>query len=180
MRRWWPPDVPGRVRELRFAHSPGRFDASYLNSLREFAVAIILDLADDRSGIVAVDVLYHERNKREVPKPQNRRRNQEVLDRSGAFGPVALDVFRGSDLTLVFLQHLLLLSMLQHPSHEWGWGRFVVAHPAGNVDAADLSRRYGNLLIDPSTFSVVTLEELLDARALPPPSTTAIRTRYLP
>ena len=176
---WWP-DVPGQVRELRFSYSPGRFDASYLNSLREFAVAILLDLDDGRSGIVAVNVIYHERNKREVPKPQNRRRNQEVLDRSGAFGPAALDVFGGSDLTVVFLEHLLLLSMLQHPSREWGWGRFVVVHPAGNVDAADLGRRYGNLLIDSSIFTVTTIEDLLDAETLPPASTTAIRERYVP
>ena len=30
---WWP-EAPGRVTDVRFAHSPGRFDPSYSNSLR--------------------------------------------------------------------------------------------------------------------------------------------------
>ena len=33
---------------------------------------------------------------------------------------------------MTWLEHLLLLSMLQHPSGEWTWGRYVVVHPAGN------------------------------------------------
>ena len=179
VRTWWP-DVPGRVREVRFAHSPGRFDPAFLNSLREFAAAIILDLDDGGSGLLAVEVIYHERNKREIPKPQNRGRNQQVLERSDAFTPAALDVFDGSDLTVVFLEHLLLLSVLQHPSREWRWGRLVVVHPTGNTDAADLCRRYDGLLTDRSTFSVATLDDLLDAPALPQLSSAAIRQRYLP
>jgi hypothetical protein len=59
----WFADVPGHVAEVRFAHSPGRFDPSYLNSLRAFAVAVILDLDDGSRGILAIDVKYHERNK---------------------------------------------------------------------------------------------------------------------
>ena len=39
----WFPDAPGPVTEIRFAHSPGRLDPSYLNSLRAFDAAIILD-----------------------------------------------------------------------------------------------------------------------------------------
>ncbi len=30
---WWP-DAPGTVADVRFEHSPGRFDPAYLNSLR--------------------------------------------------------------------------------------------------------------------------------------------------
>lgn len=40
----------------------------------------------------------------------------------------------------------LLLSMLQHTSGRWGWGRFVVVHPAGNSDYAELCARYRTLL----------------------------------
>ena len=42
---WWP-DAPGTVCDVRFAHSPGRFDPAYLNSLRAFDVAFVLDLGD--------------------------------------------------------------------------------------------------------------------------------------
>jgi hypothetical protein len=176
---WWP-DVPGTVREVRFAHSPGRFDVTYLNSLRQLDVAFVLDLGDGTSGVLGVGVGYHERNKREIPKPENRWRTEEVLHRSGVFRPAALDVFDGSDLTVMFLEHLLLLSMLQHPSGAWSWGRHVVVHPAGNVDRVDACARYDALVADRSTFAVTTLEALLAAGALPAATEAAVRARYVP
>jgi hypothetical protein len=80
----------------------------------------------------------------------------------------------------MWLEHLLLLSMLQHASGTWSWGRYVVVHPAGNSDVADAVGRYRNLLVDGSTFSSVTIEELLDAGVLLAATTSALRDRYLP
>jgi Transposase len=73
---------------------------------------------------------------------------------------------------------MVLLSMLQHVSSSWGWGRYVVFHPAGNSDVAEACNRYQELLVDQSTFSSVSIEELLDANVLPA-QTTALRDRYL-
>ena len=39
---WWP-DAPGTVADVRFEHSPGRLDPAYLNSLRRFDAAFVLD-----------------------------------------------------------------------------------------------------------------------------------------
>jgi hypothetical protein len=179
VRTWWP-DAPGRAREVRFAHSPGRFDPSYLNSLRAFDAALVLDLDDGTQGIVAVDVNYHEWAKPETPKPSNRSRNLEVAERSGAFAPGPTDAVKGrSELCVMWLEHLLLLSMLQHVSGAWAWGRYVVVHPAANSDYAEACNRYRELLSDGSTFSSVTLEDFLDARALPAKTTTALRDRYV-
>jgi hypothetical protein len=69
---WWP-DAPGMVRAIRFAHSPGRFDPAYLNSLRAFDVAFVVDLEDGTQGVVGLDSNYHERSKAEIPKPSNLR-----------------------------------------------------------------------------------------------------------
>ena len=80
----------------------------------------------------------------------------------------------------MWLEHLLVLSMLQHASGKWRWGRYVVVHPAGNTDFADACARYRTLLVDQSTFSSVTLEELLDAGALPSKTSAAVHDRYLP
>ena len=172
---WWP-DTPGAVSEVRFAHSPGRLDPAYLNSLRAWDAAFVLS-----GGIVAVDVNYHERSKPETPKPENLRRYLEVADRSGAFKPAATDAVKGrSDLAVMWLEHLLLLSMLQHANGEWTWGRYVVVYPSGNVDIADAVERYRDLLADDSTFSSVSLEELLDSGGLAQTSTRALRERYLP
>jgi hypothetical protein len=177
---WWP-DAPGTVSDIRFAHSPGRFDPAYLNSLRAFDVAFLLDLGDGTQGMVGVDTRYHERAKPETPKPSNRSRNLEVAERSGAFAAGVVDALMGrTDLAVMWLEHLLLLSMLQHPSGRWSWGRYVVVHPAGNTDYAEACARYRALLVDQWTFSSVTVEELLDAGALPAPTVAALRDRYIP
>jgi hypothetical protein len=177
---WWP-DAPGTVCDVRFAHSPGRFDPAYLNSLRAFDAAFVLDLGEGRRGIVALATKYHDRTKPEIPKPSNLARYLEVAKRSGIFAPGATDAVKGrSDLAVMWLEHLLLLSMLQHPSDSWKWGRYVVAHPAGNSDFADACTRYRDLLVDQSTFSSVTVEELLEANALTAKATAALRERYVP
>jgi len=177
---WWP-DAPGAVSDVRFAHSPGRFDPTYLNSLRAFYAAFVLDLDDGTKGIVGVATKYHEWGKPETPKPSNLPRNREVAETSGAFAAGAVDALKGrTDLTVMWLEHLLLLSMLQHVSGRWSWGRYVVVHPAGNSDVADAVRRYRDLLVDGSTFSSVTIEDLLTADVLPAKTTSALRDRYLP
>jgi PD-(D/E)XK nuclease superfamily len=177
----WLPDAPGTVSEVRFAHSPGRFDPAYLNSLRAFDAAFVLDLDHATQGIVGVDTIYHERVKPEIPKPSNLSRYLEVAERSGVFGSGSVDAVKGrSDLAVMWLEHLLLLSMLQHASGSWTWGRYVVVHPAGNSDVAEACDRYRELLVDQSTFSSVSIEELLDADVLPAQTTAALRDRYLP
>jgi len=157
------------VAEVRFVHSPGWLDPAYLGSLRSFDAVLVLD----DGGVVAVDVKYHERAKAEQPKPENLHRYRDVAERSGAFAPGAIDALAGrSELAVLWLEHLLLLSMLQHESGAWRRGRYVVVRPAGNSDIAGLCDRYRSLLADDSTFAEVPLEEL--------PMSKAVRERYLP
>jgi hypothetical protein len=177
VRTWWP-DAPGTVCEVRFAHSPGRFDPAYLGSLRAFDAAFVLDLGDGTQGIVGVDVNYHERAKPAIAKPIGRPRQRQVAERSGVFAQGAVDAVDGTDLLVTSLEHLLLLSMLQHASGRWSWGRYVVVYPAGNSDFADACGRYADLLTDRSTFSSATMEQLLDA-GLPPKTATGLRDRYI-
>ena len=179
VRTWWP-DAPGAVGDVRFAYSPGRFDVAYLNSLRSFDAAFVLELDDGTKGVISVDIEYHERAKAETPKPGNLPRVLEVAERSGAFRPGAIDTVKGtSDLAVMWLEHLLTLSMVQHESGAWSWCRYVVVHAAGNVDYAGACARYRELLVDQSTFSSMTLEDLLDAGALAASTTTALRDRYV-
>ena len=113
-------------------------------------------------------------------KPSKLPRYVEVAERSGVFAPGAIDAVKGrSDLAVMWLEHLLLLSMLQHPSGSWSWGRYVVVYPAGNSDFADACDRYRELLVDEDTFSCLTLEELLESNVLPAEATAALRERYL-
>jgi hypothetical protein len=134
---WWP-DAPGTVRQVRFAHSPGRLDPAYMNSLRAWDAAFVLDLGAGAQGVIGIDTKYRERNKPEIPRPSNLTRYLEVAERSGAFAPGAIDVVKGrSEFAVMRLEHLLLLSMLQHVSGTWGWGRCCLLsgqRPAGGGD----------------------------------------------
>ena len=177
---WWP-DADGSVVDVRFAHSPGRLDSSYLANLRVFDTAFVLESDDGARGVIAIDTKYHERAKPETPRPENVPRYIEVADRSRMFRPRAIDdLRRRSDLAEVWLEHLLLHSMLQHPNAGWSWGRYVVIYPTGNTHIADACVRYATLLSDRSTFNTATVEELLDARALRRSTQAALRSRYLP
>jgi hypothetical protein len=175
------PHAPGTVSELRFAHSPGRLDKQYLNSLRAFDAAFVLEAGRGKRAIVAVNVRYHEKAKGEIPKPENWWRYSEVAQRAGIFQRGAVDSLRGrSDLCVMWLEHLLLLSMLQHPTDGWSWGRYIVVYPQGNVDQADMVTRYRQYLADDSTFGSLTLEQLLDSGALPGKTVKALGERYRP
>jgi hypothetical protein len=176
---WWP-DAPGTVGEVRFAHSPGRLDPAWLGNLVAFDAGFVLDLGDGSQGIVGVVTAYHAVNRRQPPKPSRLPRYREITDRSGFFGPEAIDAVNGTELIHIWLDHLLVLSMLQHPSRVWHWGRLVVVYPAGNTDFADACSRYRALLVDQSTFASATVEELLDANVVPAHTATALRDRYLP
>lgn len=118
---WWP-TTPGRVTEMRFAHSPGRLDPSYANSRRSFDAMFVLELPDGSSGALAIDVKYREVVDRKGVKAAHLPRFAEIHDRSGAFSSGAVDVLGPSRLSMVWLEHLLLLSMLQHETGQWTWG----------------------------------------------------------
>ncbi len=176
----WLPDAPGRVTEVRFAHSPGWFDPAYINSLRSFAVVFILDRDDGSRGVVAVDVKYHERNHAGTPRTENLDRYTEVAERSHVFAGGAIDTLKQrGDLCVMWIEHLLLFSMLQHPGENFTWGRYIVVHPSGNVDVVDACDRYRAMLADDATFATMTLEQLLDRGTLLGPTVAALRGRYL-
>jgi hypothetical protein len=55
-----------------------------------------------------------------------------------------------------------------------------VLHPQGNTDIAHANDEYRKLLIDDTTFSSATIEDILSAKALAPKTAAALRRRYLP
>jgi hypothetical protein len=175
---WWP-DAPGTVCDVRFEHSPGRLDPAWLGNLCAFSVAFVLDLGDGAQGIIGVATAYRERNARQPPKPSRLPRYVQIMDKSGIFKPNALSAVNGTELIHIWLDHMLVWSMLQHPSGAWCWGRYVVVHPAGNSDFADACARYRELLVDQSSFASTTIEELLDTGVLPANTARVFGDRYL-
>ena len=62
--KWWP-DVPGRVRDVRFEWSPGRgLPGEYLENRSAFDVVFELDLGGEKCGVLGVETKYHEHCKK--------------------------------------------------------------------------------------------------------------------
>lgn len=160
--RWWP-STPGRVAAVNFEWSPGRRQPDYLANQSAFDVAFVLDLPDGGHGVVGVETKYHEHAVVERPPPPERlARYLEVTDRSGVFTAGAGADLVGTPLQQLWLDHLLVLAMLRHPTGRWRSGQFVVVVPAGNLSIIGAADRYRQLLVDDATFRVTTLEELLE------------------
>lgn len=176
--QWWP-DAPGTVSEVRFEHSPGWLDPAYLGNLSSFDVAFVLDIDDESRGIIGLKVKYHELIRPHEPKPARLPRYIEIARRSTVFGRGALAAVNGTDLLETWLEHLLVLSMLQQPSRRWTWGRYVLVCAAGNADFTSAATRYRQLLADDATFDAVTLEHLCGREALPAHTVRSFRDRYL-
>jgi len=176
------PSHPGTPDQLIFEWSPGRRDALYLNNRSAFDAAIVLRLPNDQRGAIGVETKYHEDIRRErAPHPQSRLpRYREVTECSEVFRSDWEVKLVGTDLQQLWLDHLLVLSMLQHPRARWEWGRFTVVFPAGNGSVRDAVDRYRDVLATPDTFEARTIEELLDAGVLHEAATgRAFRKRYL-
>jgi hypothetical protein len=177
---WWP-RVPGKVRAVRFEWSPGRaIPGMYLENRSAFDVAFELDLPDGARGLLGVETKYHEDCKAEsTPSPGRLDRYRLVSERSGIFRDGAVDRIIGTDLQQIWLDHLLALSLVQEPDPLWSWSAFVLIHPAGNPSFARSTSRYRELLADPTSFHVSTLEELLGAGTLEPDHAAAFHNRYM-
>lgn len=176
---WWPDAPVGRI-DVRFEHSPGRRDPLLLGNKSAFDVAFVVNAGEQRSAVIGVETKYHEHAKREKPpKPAALARYTEVTERSGAFHADWRSRVLGTPLQQIWLDHLLLLSMLQHPEGRTTWGRFVLVHPAENPSFARAAAEYRAALRDTSTFEARTLEELIHTPGALDATRTALCERYL-
>lgn len=167
VRAWWPQTVPEKI-ELLFEHSPGRRDPSYLGNRSVFDACFLLGAADAPRAVVGIGTKYHEHAMTErAPESAALRRYTEVTERSAAFAPGWHEHVVGTDLQQIWLDHLLLLSMLQHPSQAWSRGVFVLVYPAANGSYARAATRYRALLHDETTFEIRTLEDVVQGLAEP-------------
>jgi hypothetical protein len=168
---------------VRFEHSPGRQKAEFTNDGTAFDVALFFDDPAGSEMVVGVETKYHEHALKErAPAPLKMERYRHIAGRAqeeGVFKP-GWEKVLGTDLQQVWRDHLLLLSMLQHPRRPWTSGRYVLVHPRCNPAFGDAGRRYSDLLDDDATFMTATIEQLLAPGVLHPAATgVAFRERYL-
>lgn len=174
VQRCWPDLPAGHVR-VRFEHSPGRCDPEFLGNKTAFDVAFEVE-APGGVFVLGVEVKYHEHAAREAPpKPAALRRYIEVAERSNVFEPGWQAQVIGIELQQLWLDHLLVLSMIQHSSGRWSGGKFVLVYPAENPSFHSAAARYRQVLRDTTTFDSRTLENMVHNL----PNEYALRTRYL-
>jgi hypothetical protein len=172
---WFPEVIRSPVVHLEW--SPARCDPEFLDNRTAFDAVIEFDRGDGSLGVIGIETKYHEHAIAEkAPSDQRMVRYAEVTEASGVFHVDAIEQIIGTDLQQIWLDHLLVLSMVQHESRRWSWGRYVLVHPAGNLSFARLADRYRSLLVDNRSFDVITLEELLGADG---PMPTDLRVRLV-
>lgn len=176
---WWP-DAPAGDVQVLFEHSPGRRDRAFLGNRSAFDAAFGIHGSSGVRAIVGVETKYHEHALVEAPpKAAALARYVEVTERAGIFVDGWRDQIVGKELQQVWLDHLLVLAMLQHPSRQWTWGRFVLAFPRANPSFSAMATRYRSLLRDESTFEARTLEELVTSEVLGDDAAQVFGERYL-
>ncbi|HEY3821860.1 MAG TPA: hypothetical protein VGL81_32060 [Polyangiaceae bacterium] len=179
IRTWWP-DVPNGEVRVRFEHSPGRRDLTFLGNQSAFDVAFEINAGKDTRAIIGVETKYHEHAVVEAPpKPRALARYAEVTERSGVFADGWRERIVGTDLQQIWLDHLLVLAMLQHPSKRWTWGRFVLVYPSANPSFAAAASRYREILVASATFEARPIEQLLSPGTVADRVAAAVRDRYL-
>jgi hypothetical protein len=134
---WWP-QAPSGVTTVKFEHSPARRDREFLGNQSAFDAAFDVQLTGTSGrAVVGIETKYQEHASAESPpKADALARYTEVTERSGVFAPDWSQRIVGTALQQIWLDHLLVLAMLQHPSKQWTWGRFVLVFPAENPSFA--------------------------------------------
>jgi hypothetical protein len=177
---WWP-NTPGKVSAVNFEWSQGRrLKGEFLENRTAFDVAFKLDLGNGNYGIIGVETKYHEHCKAEkAPKDYRLSRYTKVSEDSGVFKPGSVSKIINTKYQQIWLDHLLALSMLQHPQEKCSWAKFVLVHPERNPSFAKACHDYKEFLQDDSSFCVNTIESLLEAGVLPEDLIKAFKERYL-
>ncbi len=175
------PDAPTGRASVRFEYSPGSADPEFLGNRSAFDAALEIDVAGGGHAVIGIETKYHEHARREkAPREKALARYVQVTEDSGAFVDDWRERVIGTDLQQIWLDHLLVLSMLQHPSERWRWGRFVLVYASQNPSFERAATEYGAVLRDTSTFEGRTIESVLATpNAFGKAMIIAFRERYL-
>ncbi len=105
----------------------------------------------------------------------------DIAERSGVFAPGWHDRVLTTDLRQIWRDHLLALSMRQHPDRWTGETRYALLYPRRNVSFADAARRYAGVLNEGATsFLALAIEDVVEAAFTHGgPTGEPFRRRYL-
>jgi len=167
-------DVSG----IEFEHSPGRGDPRFTADGSAFDVLVSYEVGGMK-GFVGIEVKYAE--DLDVDEARQRARYDEITRDMNIFVPSSLPTLRVRPLEQFWRDHLLACSMLIDRASGYDLGSFVVLYPNGNKIVESAVEQYRSCLLDATTFTSWTLEEVLDAvgQAGAGSWATEVRERYL-
>ena len=161
--------------DVVFEWSPGRRSTKYTRDRTAFDLALRLgDPAGPRT-VIGIEAKYHEHCARETMpsawNPEAVRRHEAqsdflvaIAERSGAFKPGWQQRVLGTELRQIWRDHLLALSMREHPELWTRQTRYVLIYPGRNVSFRDAVESYAQILVEADTsFQAFTIESVLEA-----------------
>lgn len=182
-RRLWP-DRVDTVTAVRFEHSPGRGDPTYLDNRSAAGALIEHTTPSGGVGIIAIETKYHEdsrgSSKEAIEKVKAKARYGEVAEASGVFRSPTDEALRESPLWQIWLDHLLALAWQQADGLDAAL--FVLAYPALNLAVDRAAGSYAACLVDgDDSFQALTLEAINSVMAdeVDRPEVAAFADRYL-
>lgn len=178
--------------DIVFEWSPGRRSDRYTRDRTAFDVALRIGSASEPRTVVGIETKYHEHSAREAKpsdsKPASLKRYNEqtellvgLAEEANVFAPGWKDKVLDADLRQIWRDHLLALSMRQHPQEWTTETRYVLIYPSRNVSFHAAAERYAAVLTDAEhSFRARTTEQILDAAFAHGSSTKDLfRRRYL-
>lgn len=178
--------------DIVFEWSPERRSDLYTRDRTAFDVALRLGAPHGPRTVIGIETKYHEHSAKEKRPPANKsgaiQRHEDqtaflvdIAERSGVFAPGWHDRVLTTDLRQIWRDHLLALSMRQHPDRWTGETRYALLYPRRNVSFADAARRYAGVLNEGATsFLALAIEDVVEAAFTHGgPTGEPFRRRYL-
>ncbi len=149
-----------QVTAVEFEHSPGRGERRFTADGSAFDVFVSFKVGGSR-GFVGIEVKYAENL--DVDEAQHRARYDEITREMNIFVPGSVPTLRIRPLEQFWRDHLLACSLLLDRASGFNHGAFVVLYPLGNSIVESAVTRYRSCLLNSTTFTSWTQEQVLDA-----------------
>ena len=146
-----------QVSAIDFEFSPGRGDSRYLGDSTAFDVYVQYETRSGGKGFAGIEVKYHEKWKYDKVHGE---RYDEVAGVMGCFRDAELDRLRGSQLTQIWRDHLLMGAHKEADGFEDAF--FVILGPKDNSYLSEAVQKYRQCLSDDGSFQSWTLEDLVE------------------